>query len=426
MKIVPPRGMQDFLPHEKEHRDRITEVIYKSYISHGFNPIETPSLENIERLACGVGQENEKLTYKIIRRGLTGAQTMQHPDELIDLGLRFDLTIPLVRFWNTNRARLPKIFRSLQIGHVWRAEKPQKGRRRQFIQCDIDIIGQPEILAEIELLVATLSTLEQLGIRTPKLHINDRRILFSMLNNLGVPHSCHVYVSIVLDKLRKIGLDLVKQELCEFPALVAYLASSVNSNTGSTDLCFDVSSTKDITHIRRTIQSALPHGCKFDCEDLCRIIASVNEFTQTGVFFDPLLVRGMGYYTGPIFEILHDDYSIAGGGRYDGLVERLGGLPTPACGFSIGFERVLGLIKESVSLDPKKMILLYDPKVDPNLVVSVKLEFISKGFIVRPELASRSRRNQIELAKREGFGAFLYLDPLSPPDGLLAKVKPIL
>src|SRR6187402_886889 len=216
-QVNPPRGMRDFLPADKAQRERVLGVIRESYRAHGFDEIETPVMEDSDRLHAGLGGDNEKLAYAVMKRGLTPEQLSEATDalSLADLGLRFDLTVPLARFYASHRAELPTVFRSIQMAPVWRAERPQKGRFRQFVQCDIDIIGEPGIQAEAELLVATLATVDALGLTEATIRVNDRRLLVGMLTTLGFAPEEHDGVLITIDKLDKVGHDGVIAELRE-------------------------------------------------------------------------------------------------------------------------------------------------------------------------------------------------------------------
>jgi len=293
--INPPRGMRDFLPAEKAKRERVLAVIRGVYESFGFQEIEAPALEDLDRLLSGQGGDNEKLAYRVLKRGAELDQALadgSNPDGLADLGLRFDLTVPLTRFYATNRSELPNVFKAIQIGPVWRAERPQKGRYRQFVQCDIDIIGDAGVLAEVELITASLAALDALGLKNAVIRVNHRELLTKLLSGFGVKAEQLTQAMIIIDKLDKIAVSGVVQELEE------KLGTEVSAKAKQ---WFD---TLDVQVVPEILQGLFA-------------VAGGNRLR-----FDPTLVRGMGYYTGVIFEIElpGSGSSIGGGGRYDGMV----------------------------------------------------------------------------------------------------------
>src|SRR5262249_6290221 len=327
---APPRGMKDLFPAEVELRDRATATILATYRRYGFRRIETPALENLRLLQGSGGGENEKLIYKVLKRGAKlDAATTTREEDLADLGLRFDLTVPLARYYAHHRAELPDPFKAIQIGPVWRAERPQKGRFRQFTQCDIDILGVGSEVAEVELILATAEALIELGLEHPRIRLNDRRILSAMASFCGVEPARHGDFFITLDKRDKIGREGVERELREAGhdvGAISKLFALVLSGDGESS-----------SALERLAQAG--PAASGGVETLRTILRTVgqeagNRFTAG---FDASLVRGMGYYTGPIFEAAYGDYggSIAGGGRYDRMVGRLLGQDVPACGFSI-------------------------------------------------------------------------------------------
>ena len=335
----PVTGMKDILPEEMLIRDYVISVIKDNYRKYGFSSIETPCVENIENLTNKQGGENEKLIFKILKRGeklkLDEAKAEQ---DLVDGGLRYDLTVPLVRYYSNHSAELPSPFKALQMGNVWRADRPQRGRYRQFMQCDIDILGEPSNLAEIELILATTSTLGKLGFKNFNIRINDRRILKAMAKYAGFAEESYDSVFITLDKMDKIGVEGVEAELKEQgfdeKGIARYL-----------DLFKE--GANDLKTIVGKIGDCLDEGVY---DNLSEIIESV-ESTKSAEFnmvFDPTLVRGMSYYTGTIFEVAMPQYggSCGGGGRYDKMVGKFLGQDTPACGFSIGFERIIMIMMD--------------------------------------------------------------------------------
>ena len=356
----PVTGMKDILPREMEIRDYAIGLIKETYKKFGFTSVETPCVEHIENLSSKQGGENEKLIFKILKRGeKLRLEDAQSAADLVDGGLRYDLTVPLCRFYSNNSNELPNPFKALQMGNVWRADRPQKGRYRQFMQCDIDILGEPTNLAEIELILATSTLLGKLDFNNFTIRINDRRILRAMVDYAGfVPVAAPAAedgeaeskaadtvdydgIFITLDKMDKIGLDGVREELI-----------SVGNSETVVDKYLDLFEkvTPDITGIK-FLKDTLGDFLSADVADgLSFIIESVEASKEADfkMAFDPTLVRGMSYYTGPIFEISMDEYggSVGGGGRYDEMIGRFTGQSTPACGFSIGFERIVMLLLE--------------------------------------------------------------------------------
>ena len=342
MKKKPVTGMKDILPREMEIRDYCIAKIKETYRKYGFTPIETPAVEHIENLSSKQGGENEKLIFKILKRGeKLQLETAKEEADLVDGGLRYDLTVPLCRFYSNNANELPGPFKALQMGSVWRADRPQRGRYRQFMQCDIDILGEPSNIAEIELILATTTLLGKLSFKNFTIRINDRRILKAMAAWSGFAEEDYDAVFIALDKMDKIGLDGVREELLSagHPAeSVEKYLQLFGGNAGDTAA---------IRTLAEKIGDFLPAEV---VDGLVGIIDSVESAKTADfrMFFDPTLVRGMSYYTGPIFEISMDEYggSVGGGGRYDEMIGRFTGQNTPACGFSIGFERIIMLLLE--------------------------------------------------------------------------------
>ncbi len=339
----PVNGMKDILPDEMQIRDYVQQVIKDTYRSYGFTPIETPCMENIANLTSRQGGENEKLIFKILKRGekLKLKEAKEEAD-LVDFGMRYDLTVPLVRYYANHANDLPNPFKALQTGNVWRAERPQKGRYRQFMQCDIDIIGEAGNLAEIELILATTETIGKLGFRNFEIRINERRILKAMALYSGFAEESCEAVFIILDKMDKIGADGVSDELRQegFPEEVVEKYLSLFQGIKEAE--------NGLSYLAGILDGFLDPEVK---QNLTEIIESVEaakaaEFT---IVFDPTLVRGMSYYTGTIFEIAMPEFGAAcgGGGRYDSMVGRFTGTDVPACGFSIGFERIILLLMEN-------------------------------------------------------------------------------
>lgn len=343
LKKKPVTGMKDILPKEMEIRDYVIHLIKETYKTYGFSSMETPCVEHIENLCSKQGGDNEKLIFKILKRGekLKIAEAKEEND-LVDGGLRYDLTVPLARYYSNHANELPSPFKAMQIGSVWRADRPQRGRFRQFTQCDIDILGEAGNLAEIELILATTAMLGKLNFRNFTVNINDRNILKAMAAYCGFREEDYDEVFIILDKMDKIGKDGVAAELEE----MGYAKASVDAYLGLFDEV-----TPDIAGIRY-LKEKLGDCLKDETADGMEMIISSVEAAKEAEFqirFDPTLVRGQSYYTGTIFEITMDDFggSVAGGGRYDKMIGKFTGQDTPACGFSIGFERIVMLLLEN-------------------------------------------------------------------------------
>jgi histidyl-tRNA synthetase len=398
-QINPPRGMRDFLPTEKTVRNDLLSKIVGTYASHGFQEIETPALEAIERLSSGDGGDNEKLAFRVLKRGEElEAALGKDADELSDLGLRYDLTVPLTRYYATNQAKLPKVFKAIQTGPVWRAERPQKGRYRQFVQCDIDIIGDGTNFAEIELLNASLNALSAIGIKDAKIRINHRELLSRSIAALGVAPTDFGKAMITIDKLDKIGPEGVALEMKErFGEKISAATSSwLSSLSGNPQVPTELS----------------------------EIFEVVEQLHPGKLRFDPTLVRGMGYYTGSIFEIEHpaSGSSIGGGGRYDGMVGKWLGTEVAAVGVSIGFERVAELVSDS-SASSKSLVVIFEPS-EQQAALSVQAEAIAAGYLVRLEPTPKKLNTLLDSLKDQGMAEFAVLE--EPKNGFQGlNIKPI-
>ena len=342
LKKKPVTGMKDILPAEMQIRDYVTGLIKETYKSFGFSPIETPCVEHIENLCSKQGGDNEKLIFKIMKRGeKLKLDTAKTENDLIDSGLRYDLTVPLSRYYSNNANELPAPFKALQMGNVWRADRPQRGRFRQFMQCDIDILGEPTYLAEIELVLATTTLLGKLDFQNFTIRINDRRILKAMAQYSGFPAESFDTVFIILDKMDKIGIEGVAEELEK----EGFAKESIDTYLGLfREITNDV---EGVRYIKEKLSDVLEAGIAEDLETIINTVESVKT-ADFKMSFDPTLVRGMSYYTGPIFEISMDEFggSVGGGGRYDEMIGKFTGNNTCACGFSIGFERIVMLLLE--------------------------------------------------------------------------------
>lgn len=403
----PVTGMKDILPAEMQIRDYVIGLIKETYKSFGFTPIETPCVEHIENLCSKQGGDNEKLIFKILKRGeklrLDTAETEQ---DLVDGGLRYDLTVPLSRFYSNNSNQLPTPFKALQIGPVWRADRPQKGRFRQFYQCDIDILGDPTCLAEIELITATTTLLGKL-FDNFKVRINDRGILKAMAAYSGFAEESYDKIFIILDKMDKIGLEGVKAELLEsgFAAesVEKYLAL-FSSLEGQAD---------PVGWLKEELGEFLPAAI---AESLTTIMASAKQ-TQTKPYeiaFDPTLVRGMSYYTGTIFEIEMPDFgsSVGGGGRYDKMIGKFTGKETCACGFSIGFERIVMLLMEhnfQIPGQAEKIAYLVEKNMPADKLGEIMKEAAEErnnGKCILVVTMNKNKKFQKDQLAKEGYNTF--------------------
>ena len=405
-------GMKDILPREMELREYLLGIIQSSYKSYGFNRIETPALEDISNLTGGQGGDNEKLIFKILKRGeKLNLETAKKENDLVDAGLRYDLTVPLARYYANNSDKLISPFKSLQIGSVWRAERPQKGRFRQFTQCDIDILGDATNAAEIELILATTGVLSKL---CPKnkftLRINDRNILSALVRASGIEEKDMSAVFIILDKLDKIGIEGVKKELTQLgidKENVENYIAIINKLESSTDNKFK------LEFIRENTKEILPD----DCIDGLLTIINVVEECKTADFniiFDASLVRGMGYYTGTIFEVSMEGFSgsVAGGGRYDKVIGKFSSKEVPACGFSIGFERIVTILMEEnfePEKEPVKKAYLYEKGLNDNAFIDIlhkAKEDREKGLTVLVTAMNKNKKFQKEQLSLQGYTEF--------------------
>ncbi len=412
----PVTGMKDVLPSEMQIRDYVMAVIKENYRKFGFTPIETPCVESIENLSSKQGGENEKLIFKIMKRGdKLNLATAESEADLVDGGLRYDLTLPLARYYSNNAAVLPKPFKALQMGSVWRADRPQKGRFRQFVQCDIDILGEPSNLAEIELILATTTTLGKLGFSGFKVRINERRILKAMAVYAGFSEEELDTVFIILDKMDKIGKDGVKEDLVangfdqiKVDKYMALFDGIENAEDG-------------IAYLGETLCDCLEEDV---VQNLTEIKESVSATVDTDfeIVFDPTLVRGMSYYTGTIFEIEMPQFgsSVAGGGRYDKMVGRFTGQDTPACGFSIGFERIITILMDENFQIPdqaKKIAYLVEKGIstqDLCKVIAKAQEERAAGKQVLVVRMNKNKKFQKQQLMEEGYEEFedFYKNPL--------------
>ena len=403
MKVTSVKGTNDYLPNEVEIRDYLQNKILSVYTENGFEHIVTPILEDIENLDKSDGGENLNLIFKIMKRGdkldkaLAKGVTSENENELADMGLRYDLTLPLSRYFANNKDKLTLPMKCIQMDRVYRAERPQKGRLREFIQCDIDIIGSESADSEVELILTTTKALKALGLKNFKVKLNDRRLLRAVLMQMGFAEDELDSVCITFDKMDKIGMDGVKAELTEKEfdsAAIEKFVEFLSKND------FSLESLKNMLEDKTPVES------------LEYIMNSVNELSDNSfdVVFDLSLVRGQGYYTGTVFEVESIDFkgAVAGGGRYDNLIGKFLNQSIPAVGFSIGFERIFSILMENgidIEHRTKKIAVMYD---EGSLVEAVKTadKLRSEGNIasiyVRPKKMGKFL-NKLEERKYDGF-----------------------
>ena len=409
LKKKPVTGMKDILPQEMQIRDYVLNQIKETYRGFGFSSIETPCVEHIENLLSKQGGDNEKLIFKVLKRGeklnLEAAET---ENDLADSGLRYDLTLPLSRYYSNNAANLPSPFKALQIGSVWRADRPQKGRYRQFVQCDIDIFGDATSQAEIELVLATTTALKKICPNNQfEVRINDRKILWAMAVYSGFPEEDIEKVFITVDKMDKIGVDGVRAELME---------NGYSEETADKDLELMGQVTSDADGVRRMgeiLSGVLEDGAAENLAEIMDTVMSVSG-GGFGLKFDPTLVRGMGYYTGTIFEVAMEGFggSVAGGGRYDKMVGRFTGMDTPACGFSIGFERIVGILMDAGFVVPEKNAReawMYEKGMGMERLSEILKEAMAaraEGKTVLVTQMNKNKKFQKEQLGKEGYTEF--------------------
>ena len=390
---TPIKGTRDFVPEDMALREYVLQIMKDTYESFGFEIIGTPCLEHIENLTSNQGGENEKLIFKILKRGeKLNLENIVGPNDLVDSGLRYDLTVPLSRFYANNMNELNQPFRSFQTGFVWRADRPQKGRYREFMQCDLDIFGEKTNLAEIELITAVTTFLKKLNFQNFQIKINDRRILTTMVKCAELPIEKTDEILISLDKLDKIGFDGVFEELVrngfEEEKVRKYLQFFKKDFQNIESFCAEFQMDRDVV------------------ENLKEIMAIVSQNVEANLVFDPTLVRGMSYYTGPIFEICVEDLasSIGGGGRYDKMVEKYANISVPAAGFSIGFERLLLILKErgfKVPQTKEKIVYIIENK-DKEVFKKIQEER-SAGKIVKIAYRNKNFKHQKEVLESDGY-----------------------
>ena len=409
LKKKPVNGMKDIMPDEMRIRDYVQGVIRDTYRAFGFTQIETPCMEDIANLSNKQGGENEKLIFKVLKRGeKLKLESAQSEADLVDFGMRYDLTVPLCRYYANHANDLPSPFKALQMGNVWRADRPQRGRYRQFMQCDIDILGEPSNLAEIELILATTTTLDRIGFQNFEIRINERRILKAMAAYSGFPEEDYDTVFIILDKMDKIGLDGVAEEL----AKEGYAKESIEKYLA---LFTGVEQAEDgVAYLAETLGDYLEADVVTNMQEIAQAVNAAKT-AKFELVFDPTLVRGMSYYTGTIFEIAIPEFggSCGGGGRYDRMVGNFTGKDVPACGFSIGFERIILLLMENgfqVPDQPKKVAYLIEKGFPGGRLAEVirqAQEARTRGQQVLVVRMNKNKKFQKEQLAKEGYEEFV-------------------
>ena len=409
LKKKPVTGMKDILPAEMQIRDYVLGQIKETYRSFGYSSIETPCVEHIENLLSKQGGDNEKLIFKVLKRGeKLNLETAETENDLTDSGLRYDLTLPLARYYSNNNANLSAPFKALQVGSVWRADRPQKGRFRQFVQCDIDILGDATNQAEIELILATTTALSKICPNNKfEVRVNDRKILRAMAVYSGFPEDDIEKVFITVDKMDKIGVDGVKKELME---------NGYSEETADKYLALMGEVVNDASGVRKMgeiLEGVLEAGAAENLAEILETVAAVStgDFTLS---FDPTLVRGMGYYTGTIFEVSMEGFggSVAGGGRYDKMIGKFTGMDTPACGFSIGFERIVTILMDAGFTVPSvnaKEAWLFEKNMGSERLSSIMKEAMEErksGKTILLAQMNKNKKFQKDQLAKEGYTEF--------------------
>ena len=401
---TPVRGTVDYLPNEMEVRSYAERIILDTYKENGFLQIKTPILENLDLLTNGDSGDNQKLMFKTVKRGekLDLSKPNLTEKDIVEEGLRYDLTVPLVRFFSNNREKLPYPFKAIQIDEAFRAERPQKGRVRQFTQCDIDILGDSSIFSEIELLLAGAEAYAKLGFKNLTIKVNDRKILNELIKIAGFEAEQTAGICISLDKLDKIGIENVKEELKEngyeigrveklldmfnfiqSEPLIFY-KNNTNAINGISPSRLGIVNDNNLSVFDRLIKLGISAEV---VSDVRTIICTVQDKLGSGfiIQYDPTIIRGQGYYTGTVFEVYDSEFgrALGGGGRYDKMVEKFTGAPVPAVGFSIGFYSVVMLMLErKVNINANKLALVYGKEDSFPTILDVKKKFIEKGYFV--------------------------------------------
>ena len=392
----PPKGMRDLQPAEVRLRRHLTDKILTAFERYGYEQVETPALEDLTRLIGSEGGDNEKLIFKTLRRGLDLSEGEHTETTLTDLGLRYDLTVPLARYYATNSANVLLPLKAIQVGPVWRAERPQKGRYRQFVQCDIDNIGDGSINAEAELLAGGVAALRAAGVDGFVIRINDRRLLTEIVRNAGFAEESWPQVLVEMDKFDKVGADGVEANLMPMDEAGA---KTIGAFLKTEEFTFD------------GLRAELPNAASV-IDDIEAIAVMANEASDVTIQFqiDPTLVRGQGYYTGTIFEVFHPASSgaLGGGGRYDRMIGKLSGIDTPACGFSIGFERLFDIKSAEAQATGQRLVILHDgtQTADAN---NVAKPYRTSNTPVRVDTFAKNRAAQLSRLAESGYTDWIDL-----------------
>jgi histidyl-tRNA synthetase len=404
-----PSGFRDFLPAQYRRRQELIRRIRESYESFGFEGMDTPAMENLAVFLGKGGAETEKLMFRVLKRGAELERARSGGGELADLALRFDLTVPLARYYATHRGELPAVFKRYQIGPVWRAERAQHGRYREFVQCDVDVLGSPSMAVEAEVILATTTALARLGFAGLVVRLNARPLLALLVRSCGVPEE-HLGAAVIgIDKLDKETPETVASELHDkgVPRAAATMLLELHARSraaGDDDLLREIA--------ERVGAAAAPHVAQMRA-----VLALTPPLPSGRIVFDPFLARGMDYYTGPIFEIAAAGvpFSLAGGGRFDELVERLAGVAVPACGFSIGFERVFTLMEERGMFGgdtrAADVLIALTDNAAAGDALRLAAELRATGLAVDGFPHAGKLGPQFELGQRKGIGFAVVCDP---------------
>ena len=414
MKIstTPVRGTVDYLPSEMEIRTYAEQIILQTYKQNGFLQIKTPILESLDLLTSGDSGDNQKLMFKTIKRGekLDLSKPNLKESDIVEEGLRYDLTVPLVRFFLNNKEKLPTPFKAIQIDESFRAERPQRGRIRQFTQCDIDILGDSSPLSEIELLYSYMCAYSRLGFKNITIKVNDRRVLNEIIARCGFDESKVIEICVSLDKLDKIGFEKVAEELVSngfdktcVDKLVDVIKQikSAKSNSESFELLEKVGVSKDVVE---SLQTIVETASKFKASETYKIV------------YDVTIIRGQGYYTGTVFEVYDEEFgrAIGGGGRYDKMIEKFAGVSIPAVGASIGLYSVVMLMIERNAKTPsKKLALVYDKNASYQDVMNAKIGLIQKGYDVSTFVFPKNFNNFADKIKQNGYNQIVKISDVN-------------
>ena len=405
----PVKGTIDYLPADMELRQSAINIILQTFKSNGFLQIKTPILENLQILTNGDSGDNQKLMFKTVKRGEKLNLTKPNLTEadIVEEGLRYDLTVPLARLYAGNKDKLPNVFKAIQIDESFRAEKPQRGRNRQFTQCDIDIWGDASIFAEAEILIAGMQAYKNIGINNIVLKINDRRALAGIITYVGFDVSVVNDVCISLDKLDKIGTQNVINELTEKFTNIKNISKMANSLL---EIIEKVKVAGPSVLVNFGVDSIIASNVQ-------NLINVVRQYTGVEVVFDITVVRGQGYYTGTVFECYTTDggfkRAIGGGGRYDKMLEKFVGVNVPAVGYSIGLDPVVMLLKEAGKMaKSNKVALVYPKNADIKVVFDAKMVLMKKKLEVSAFAEPKNYKSFSEKLKNNNFVGIIKIDNL--------------